>query len=215
MYVKDYMATELITIAPTTSVTEAQELLRQHDINRLPVLLNGKLVGLVTKDIIDRNLPSNATSLSKNEVNYILSKMTAQDIMAKKIETVEPDTLLDQAAQLMATKNLSVLVVLENNEIAGLITYKDIFKAFIDISGTNVAGTTLIVELAVDRPGVIEEIGDALVETENNLTHMMVYYNDNGGIRVVIHVNTDKVNELVKAIEDRGYEVKSTFKKNI
>lgn len=216
MYVKDYMATELITIPPTISITEAQELLRKHDINRLPVLLNDKLVGLVTKDIIDRNLPSNATSLSKNEMNYILSKMTVQDIMAKKIETVGPDTLLDQAAQTMAAKNLSVLVVLENNDIVGLITYKDIFKAFIDISGTNVAGTTLIVELSVDRPGVIEEIGDALVESENNLTHMMVYYHHaNGGIRIVIHVNTDRVDQLVQAIESRGYEVKSRFTKSV
>ena len=58
MYVKDYMTAELITITPQTSVTEAQDLLRKHDINRLPVLKNDKLVGLVTKDLINRNLPS-------------------------------------------------------------------------------------------------------------------------------------------------------------
>lgn len=213
MYVKDYMTRELITISPETTVTEAQDLLREHDINRLPVLEGGKLVGIVTKDIINRNLPSNATSLSKNEINYLLEKTSAADIMAKKMFTVDPDTLLDQAASTMAENNLGVLVVLEDNNLVGLITDKDIFKAFIDISGSNEPGTTVVVELSQDREGVIEEIGDALVESENNLTHMTVYYHIENAIRIVISVNTDKVDALVQSIEKRGYEVKSITKK--
>lgn len=213
MYVKDYMTTDLITIVPTTTVTEAQDLLRQHDINRLPVMKDGKLVGLVTKDSINRNLPSNVTSLSKNEINYLLEKTTAEDIMVKKLLTLTPDTLLDQAASKMADNNLGVLVVLEDDKLVGIITDKDIFKAFVDISGSNEPGSTLVVELSEDRGGVIEEIGDALVESENNLTHMIVYYHIKDTIRIVISVNTDRIDELVASIEKRGYSVRSITKK--
>lgn len=214
MYVKDYMTTDLITIVPKTTVTEAQDLLRKHDINRLPVMKEGKLVGLVTKDSINRNLPSNVTSLSKNEINYLLEKTTSEDIMIKKLFSVTPDTLLDQAAALMTENNLGVLVVVEDDKLVGIITDKDIFKAFIDISGSNEPGTTLVVELSNDRAGVIEEIGDALVETDNNLTHMIVYYHIGNTIRIVISVNTQKIDELVASIEKRGYEVKSITNKN-
>lgn len=213
MYVKDYMTTDLITIEPQTSVTEAQDLLRKHDINRLPVLENNKLVGLVTKDLINRNLPSNATSLSKNEINYLLEKTATKDIMTKKIFSVEPDTLLDHAATIMAENNLGVLVVLEGEQLVGVITDKDIFKAFVDISGSREPGTKLVVELPQDKEGVIEEIGDALVESENNLTHMIVYYHIENAIRIVISVNTNRVDELVKSLEQRGYEVKSVTEK--
>lgn len=60
---------------------------------------------------------------------------------------------------------------------------------------------------------MIEEIGDALVESDNNLTHMIVYYHLENSIRIVISVNTDRVDNLVQAIEKRGYEVKSVTKK--
>lgn len=215
MYVKDYMTTDLITIVPSTTVTEAQDLLRKHDFNRLPVMKESKLVGLVTKESINRNLPSNATSLSKNEINYLLEKTTAEDIMIKKLFSVTPDTLLDQAASLMSENNLGVLVVLENDKLVGIITDKDIFKAFVDISGSKEPGTTIVVELAEDRAGVIEEIGDALVESENNLTHMTVYYHIANTIRIIISVNTDRINELVDSIKKRGYEIKSITKKPV
>lgn len=207
------MTTELITITPQTSVTEAQDLLRKHDINRLPVLKNNKLVGMVTKDLINRNLPSNATSLSRNEINYLLEKTSAEDIMAKKLFSVNPDTLLDQAATTMAENNLGVLVVLAEDNLVGVITDKDIFKAFVDISGSREPGTTLVVELPKDQEGVIEEIGDALVESENNLTHMIVYYHVQNAIRIVMSVNSNKIDELVKSIENRGYVVKSVTNK--
>lgn len=213
MYVKDYMTTDLITITPNTSVIEAQDLLRKHDVNRLPVVKGDKLVGLITKEVISRNLPSNVTSLSKNEINYLLEKTTAEDIMVKKVVTTDSSMLLDQAARMMIDQNLGVLVIVENDKLVGIITDKDIFKAFIDISGSNYPGTTLVVELAEDRAGVVEEIGDALVETNNNLTHMLVYYQVNGSIRVVISVNTEEIDALIEAIERRGYEVKSTYRK--
>lgn len=212
MYIKDYMSTNLITITPETSVVKASDLLKQHDINRLPVLENGQLVGLITKEVISKNSPSGATSLSAHEVNYLLEKTTAKDIMVKKVMTIGPNNMVEEAASIMRANNIGVLVVTEGSQLVGIITDKDIFKAFVDVSGYDTPGSSLVVELVGDRKGVIEEVGDALVETDVNLTHMIVYHHENN-IRLVLHVSTTETDELEAAIKARGYEVKSVHEK--
>lgn len=212
MYIKDYMSTNLITITPETNVVKASDLLKQHDINRLPVLENGQLVGLITKEVISKNSPSGATSLSAHEVNYLLEKTTAKDIMVKKVMTIGPDNMVEEAASIMRANNIGVLVVTEGSQLVGIITDKDIFKAFVDVSGYDTPGSSLVVELVGDRKGVIEEVGDALVETDVNLTHMIVYHHENN-IRLVLHVSTTETDELEAAIKARGYEVKSVHEK--
>lgn len=206
------MSTNLITITPETSVVKASDLLKQHDINRLPVLENGQLVGLITKEVISKNSPSGATSLSAHEVNYLLEKTTAKDIMVKKVMTIGPDNMVEEAASIMRANNIGVLVVTEGSQLVGIITDKDIFKAFVDVSGYDTPGSSLVVELVGDRKGVIEEVGDALVETDVNLTHMIVYHHENS-IRLVLHVSTTETDELEAAIKARGYEVKSVHEK--
>lgn len=211
MYIKDYMTTELITISRNTSIAKASDLMDAHDINRLPVVEDGQLVGLVTREIVVKNSPSDATSLDRHELNYLLEKATVEDIMQKKVTTKQPDTLLDEAAATMSNENIGVLVIVdENDRVAGIITDKDIFKAFVDISGYYSRGTSLVIELDEDRQGVIEEIGDSLVETGHNLTHMMVYHLD-GAIRVVMHVESEVVTELTDSLTSKGYDVQTVL----
>ncbi|AXY26453.1 hypothetical protein CL176_10870 [Suicoccus acidiformans] len=208
MFVKDFMTQQLITITSDTSVSQAEDIMNQRDINRLPVVDGNKLVGLVTRDTVAKAKPSDATSLDAHELNYLLDKTMVGDIMLQKVITVQPDTMLQDAAALMSEENIGVLLVLDGPHLAGIITDKDIFKAFVNISGYGAEGQYLIVELSEDRPGVIEEIGDALVSAEENLTHMMVYHYE-GSIRIVLKVNHNNMDALVRAIEERGYTVVS------
>ena len=197
MYVKDYMSTNLITIEPTTSLLQCQDLLKQHRINRLPVVQNNRLVGLVTHDLLIESLPSNASSLDRHEVNYLLDKATAKDIMLTQVPTVPPLCLLNEAAQ-------------QINELVGIITDKDIFRAFVDISGAQTPGKSLVLEVVEDRIGIVEEVGEALHSCQINLTHMMVYHL-NDLIRVVLHVDATDVAALVEALEARHFTVHSVI----
>ena len=126
--------------------------------------------------------------------------------------TIGPDNMVEEAASIMRANNIGVLVVTEGSQLVGIITDKDIFKAFVDVSGYDTPGSSLVVELVGDRKGVIEEVGDALVETDVNLTHMIVYHHENN-IRLVLHVSTTETDELEAAIKARGYEVKSVHEK--
>ena len=77
MEVKDYMSTNVITVTPETTVMKALDLMKEHDIHRLPVVEDGKLVGLLTEELVAGHSPSMATSLSMHELNYLLNKTSS------------------------------------------------------------------------------------------------------------------------------------------
>lgn len=133
MSVKDYMTKEVISISPEESVAHAADLMRDKGLRRLPVIEKGQLVGLVTEGTMADASPSKATSLSIYEMNYLLNKTKIRDIMIRQVVTVEPDASLEDAIYEMMTYKVGVLPVVQNNQVVGIITDRDVFKAFLEV----------------------------------------------------------------------------------
>ena len=212
MYVKNYMSTDLVTITPDTTVIKALDLMRQHDIHRLPVVVKGQLVGLLTESVIAKNSPSTATSLSVHELNYVLNKTTAADIMIRRVITTSPDALLEQAASEMRNMDVGVLVVMDHAQLVGIITDKDIFEAFIDINGYYTPGTRFVVEVVDDKAGILEDIGETTAKHDWSITQMNVYHLDDK-TNVVVHVDTQDSEEVARVFQEKGYKVSGVFVK--
>lgn len=212
MYVKNYMSTDLVTITPDTTVIKALDLMRQHDIHRLPVVVKGQLVGLLTESVIAKNSPSTATSLSVHELNYLLNKTTAADIMIRRVITTSPDALLEQAASEMRNMDVGVLVVMDHAQLVGIITDKDIFEAFIDINGYYTPGTRFVVEVVDDKAGILEDIGETTAKHNWSITQMNVYHLDDK-TNVVVHVDTQDSEEVARVFQEKGYKVSGIFVK--
>ncbi|MGZ7126102.1 CBS domain-containing protein, partial [Streptococcus pyogenes] len=79
--------------------------------------------------IIAEAMPSKATTLSVYEANYLLNKTTVGDVMEKKVLTISPDALLEDAIFIMRKNNIGVLPVVADGEVQGIITNNDIFDA--------------------------------------------------------------------------------------
>ena len=212
MYVKNYMSTDLVTITPDTTVIKALDLMRQHDIHRLPVVVKGQLVGLLTESVIAKNSPSTATSLSVHELNYLLNKTTAADIMIRRVITTSPDALLEQAASEMRNMDVGVLVVMDHAQLVGIITDKDIFEAFIDINGYYTPGTRFVVEVEDDKIGILEDLGETTAKHNWSITPMNVYHLDDK-TNVVVHVDTQDSEEVARVFQEKGYKVSGVFVK--
>ena len=212
MYVKNYMSTDLVTITPDTTVIKALDLMRQHDIHRLPVVVKGQLVGLLPESVIAKNSPSTATSLSVHELNYLLNKTTAADIMIRRVITTSPDALLEQAASEMRNMDVGVLVVMDHAQLVGIITDKDIFEAFIDINGYYTPGTRFVVEVVDDKAGILEDIGETTAKHDWSITQMNVYHLDDK-TNVVVHVDTQDSEEVARVFQEKGYKVSGVFVK--
>lgn len=127
--VKDWMTARVITITPDTNLPEAHRLMTDHQVRRLPVLKNGELVGIVTLGDVREAEPSNATSLSIWELNYLLTKLTVDRIMSRAVTTVSTNATIGEAARLMLAHKISGLPVVNRaGKLEGIITESDIFR---------------------------------------------------------------------------------------
>lgn len=126
--VRDWMSTDPIAADIDLPIMEAHRLMTDHRIRRLPVVDRGQLVGIVTLGDVRGAEPSEATSLSIWELNYLLSKLTVERVMSKPVITVRPDEPVPEAAHLMLTRKIACLPVLDGEDLVGIITESDIFR---------------------------------------------------------------------------------------
>lgn len=134
--VRDWMTPNPITISPKTTLPEAHQIMKEKRIRRLPVVdEEGRLVGIVTLGDIREASPSDATSLSIFELNYLLARLTVDKIMSRKVITVTPDTPIYEAARLMLEHKIGGLPVVVDSRVVGIITESDIFKMVVRLAG--------------------------------------------------------------------------------
>jgi acetoin utilization protein AcuB len=129
--VKDWMTCDPVTITSQTTLPEAHRLMKEQSIRHLPVVDNGKLVGIVTRGDIRAAEPSDVTSLSVFELHYLLAKLSAKQFMTRDPVTVMPLTTIDHAAQIMLENKIGGLPVIERGKLVGIITESDIFRMLV------------------------------------------------------------------------------------
>jgi acetoin utilization protein AcuB len=114
-----------VTIGQEASFYEARNLIHEKGVRHLPVVdKNNMLVGIVTDRDIREAAPSDATLLSVQELNYLLGKLKVSSFMTPKdkLITINPDTLIEEAVQLMHDNKIGCLPVLEQGKLYGLFT---------------------------------------------------------------------------------------------
>ena len=218
MSVKDFMTRKVVYISPDTTIAHAADLMREKDLHRLPVIENDKLVGLVTEGTIAEASPSKATSLSIYEMNYLLNKTKVKDVMIKDVITVSAYASLEDATYLMYKNKVGILPVVDNDQLYGVITDRDIFAAFLQVSGYGEEGVRA--RFIVDnKAGELEKIIRLVSDKEYNIVSTVQIATKSG--KVVIEVQIEgkvDLEEVRSLFEDAGIEVDSlvpTVEKNI
>ena len=206
MYVRAKMTAKPVTATPDLSILDASALMKNNNIKQLPVLENGKLVGLVSQLNIQQFAPSQATSLSVFEMNYLLAKATVRDAMTQNPITVEAGALIEEAAVLMRNHKVQCLPVTENGKMVGIITETDIFDAFIEIVGFKDPGSRLTVR-AEDAPGMLSKVTGVIGAQGVNISHASVFRGQNGYSDMVLRVNTNNLVPVIEALKAAGLEV--------
>jgi len=135
MLVRDRMITNVFTVTGDTSLERAMSEMRIRHIRRLPVLQDGHLIGIVTWTDLMRAQPSSASTLSRWEIPALLEKAPVREVMTRSVETVPPDTPLEEAATIMRRRKIGGLPVVKNGTLMGIVTESDIFDAFISLLG--------------------------------------------------------------------------------
>lgn len=158
MRVRDIMTENPITVEPDTPLRDAHRLMVQHKIRKLPVLKRGKLVGILTYDMILEASPSPATSLSMQELHYLLAEMQVKEIMAKDPVTLAPDTDFEKALVLGQDSRIRGFPVVEKGKLVGITTHGDILRLLTRALGLHDEGVRITIENLGGRLGELKDI---------------------------------------------------------
>ncbi|MGO9568776.1 MAG: CBS and ACT domain-containing protein [Desulfomonilaceae bacterium] len=176
MLVKDWMSKGVISLDVTDKLQHAIKLSMESHISIMPILENGKLVGIVTDRDLKRASPSDATLLDTRQIVYRLSRLEVGAIMTRHPKTVPPDYTVEEAAEVLLTNNISgVPVVDDEGNIVGIITKNDLFKAMISLAGLSKTGVQFGF-LLEDRPGSIKEVTDIIRHYDGRLASILSSY---------------------------------------
>jgi acetoin utilization protein AcuB len=176
MPVQDWMSKDLVTIDEDTSIMKASKVMKQNDIQHLPVLSKGRLVGIVSDRDLKEATPSKATTLDIHEMYYLLDKIVVKSLMAKALVTIAPGDTVEKAAAVMLKQHISALPVVDaQGSLAGILTKGDVFRAFVSISGIYQGPLALGLELP-DEPGYIKQVTDVIRERGGRIASIMTRY---------------------------------------
>jgi len=127
--VSHLMTSKVVTALPQTTIFEAEKTMIMQGFRRLPIVADGKVVGIVTAMDIIRffGLGEVFKHLQSGTITQVLNTPALQ-IATKEVATIEPEADVGQAAKIMKEKNLGALPVIQNEKLVGIITERDFFK---------------------------------------------------------------------------------------
>ena len=204
-----------VTINPEASFYEARNLIHEKGIRHLPVVdKKNSLVGIVTDRDIREAAPSDATLLSVQELNYLLGKLKVSSFMTPKAKliTITPDTLIEEAVQLMHDNKIGCLPIVEGKKLYGIFTETDALDHLVDIFGFKQKGTRLTVALE-EKPGSL--LGVLEVFKKHNISVISIVtpsFLVEGKRISAIRIKTEKYKDVVTDLEKAGYDVLSIGK---
>ncbi len=211
MYVRDIMTTNVITIPGSTSIIDAKRIMEAHKCRRLPVVDKGKLVGVVTKDGLERVALPETISRDIWELSYSfvsLYRTQVKKIMKKNMVTVTPDMTVEEALAVAQVNKVGALVVVEDSRVVGIATTNDFFYKIVNpVLGMGLPGSRI--EVAGGGEGKpLEEIVSGINKYGLNITALHIIALPGATKKdVVVHVDSEDVNRLVNELRDKGYKV--------
>jgi len=182
-------------------------LMLSKNIRHLPIVIDKtNLVGLVTRTSLRSALPSDVSRFSRFEVSYTLSKIKVHSVMVKDVVTIEPDTPIESAAHVMATKKIGTLPVVKEDKLVGIISDSDLFSTMTSLLGANNPGIRVTVQQP-DQSGVIARLTRVIAEAGGYLSVYVGYYSKDNPVNWVSlckvqNIEENRLVEVINGIED-------------
>ncbi len=173
MIIETIMKRNPVYVTPDMSLTEVREIMSKEGIEKIPVLDDdSNLVGIITKKDLMKADPSSATTLDMYEISYLLSKIKVKKIMTKDVLFVQDTEVIEEAARIMADKNVGCLPVMRDSTVVGMVTETDLFHAMTEMFGAWHKGVRITFELD-EKPGQIAKLAQAIASNNGNIVSLI------------------------------------------
>lgn len=206
MLVKDIMTKAVITITSDTYVLDAERIMEQNRINRLPIVDDEKLVGIVTKNDVLKASPESTTPFNQRQLFYLMSKLTVKEIMKTDVLTISPDTPIEKSVAVAQQKRVGSLPVVEGDRVVGILTTNDVFYKILNpLLGVGEKGKRIIIHGA----GKNEEMQRITEFVRKKGLTVKTYWipPDLTKRDLIVHLDIDDATGVITELRNEGYEV--------
>jgi acetoin utilization protein AcuB len=200
MLVQDVMRFPVITVGPGVTLEEAYRLLLEKGIRHLPVMEEGRLVGIIT----DRDIRLATSHL--NPKGPCSGCARVAEVMTQEVVTAHPLDPVEEAARVMRERKIGSLPVLEDGALVGIVTGIDLLDALLKLTGVTEPSGRLEVRLP-DRVGELARLTGFLAGRGINIHSLLSYPEDGDRVRAVVRVNTLETHLLAEGLRQEGFEV--------
>ena len=213
MLVRERMSTPVITVEPEMPIMEALQLMKQQRIRRTPVVGDGQLLGIISdRDLLNAS-PSDVTSLSVWEINYLLGQIHVEEVMTREVITVDGSTPIEVAARLMADNNIGGIPVTDDGQVVGLITETDLFKIFLEIMGAREPGLR-VSAMVPERPGTLARLTRAVADAGGDFMSFGIFYGEDSSNSEltfkVTGVDEETLRKVISPLVERVVDVRAS-----
>ena len=207
MFVKLWMTSNVLTVNSSQPIAEVEQIMRENRIRRVPVVDDGHLVGIISREDIFRALPSIFDpSISPENLDQA-GRIEAGSIMTRSPVTVEPSTPLEQAALLMRTHKFGALLVMQETELVGIITETNIFDAFLEVLGAKKQGARI--EIKIDhKPASFYAMLQVFKKCEMTVLGITVFPDFSEEHQLItLKVQGENIEKLIDSLWDSGLQI--------
>ena len=215
LLVRDWMTRKLVTLSPEASVGEALTLCRERRIRHIPILEEGRLVGIVS----DRDLRDASPALGDAERASALQKIRVGDVMTREVSTADPQDSIENVAQEMYELKIGSLPVVAEapvvdeglavaeEELLGIVTSSDVMRALVTLAGLPEPGCRIEVR-APNREGILAEVAGKIQDLGVDIFSVLSDPDRRSGNRTMVFqlVTTDP-SSVMQGLKMAGYEV--------
>ena len=207
MFVKLWMTSNVLTVSSDQPIIAIEQIMRENRIRRVPVVDDGKVIGIISREDIFRAMPSIFDPSIRPENLEQAGRIEAGAIMTRSPVTVDPSTPLEQAALLMRTHKFGSLLVMQGEELVGIITETNIFDAFLEVLGAKKHGARI--EIKIDHsPATFYAMLNVFKKCEMTVLSITVFpdYSENYQL-VTLKVQGENLDKLIDSLWDSGLHV--------
>lgn len=210
MFVSRSMVSQVITIDKDASIFEAQEKMAANGIRHLPVVdADNRLVGIVTDRDLRSAMPYRLIKAKGiAEEREKVAQLKVDDIMTRNPKTISPMYTIQDALLMIQKEKVGAFPVVDDDgKLKGILSVRDLLRAFINVLGIGQPGTLVGIEVE-EKVGQLKKIVDAITEENISFGSVLVAQTWEAGKRAVFpYLLTNNVSKVKKKLSGMGYKM--------